>query len=101
MQQSSIIERKCLNCGTWNKNEDFCTNCNHAISPKEIDRIQTKQKRIEEANKPKDKFDLLAERLKNHRYLFYRLIYKIGYSIGLFFAAIGAFLAWMVAMANG
>ena len=59
-----------------------------------------KKKRIEEANKPKDKFELFAEKLKDHKYFLMRLIYKIGYSVGLVFAAIGGAIAWIVAMAN-
>ena len=89
-----------MHCGTWNKDEDFCTNCNQAISHKEIVKIEQEQKRIEEANKPKDKFDLFAERLKTHDNVFYRILYKIGYSITLFFGVIGGFLAWVVAMVN-
>lgn len=96
-----MIERKCLSCGTWNKEEDHCTNCGNAISPKEIVKVETQRKRREEANKPPDKFEVIAERMKNHNYFFIRILYKIGYSIGLVFAGIGAFMAWIVAMANG
>lgn len=96
-----MIERKCLNCGTWNKDEDFCTNCGAPISPKEIEKKEAQEKRIEEANKPKDKFDLLAERMKEHDSAFVRFLYKVAYSIGMVFAAIGGFFAWLVAMANG
>jgi hypothetical protein len=96
-----MIERKCLKCGTWNKDEDRCTNCNEPLSPKEIDRVETKKKEIEAANQPKDKWQLMAERMKNHESGFVRFIYKVGYSIGMVFAAIGGFFAWMVAMANG
>tara|TARA_B110000046_G_scaffold122960_1_gene129509 strand:- start:190 stop:309 length:120 start_codon:yes stop_codon:yes gene_type:complete len=39
--------------------------------------------------------------MKNHKYFVMRAIYRIGYSIGMLFAALGAFFAWMVAMANG
>ena len=96
-----MIERKCLHCGTWNKDEQFCNNCNEALSPEEIEKVEMKKKRIEAANKPKDKFDLFAERLKTHKYLFMRILYQVGYSIAVVFGAIGAFFAWMVAMANG
>lgn len=96
-----MIERKCLSCGTWNKDEDHCTNCGNPISPEQIIKVETKRKKEEEANKPKDKFDLFAERMKNHESPFMRFIYKVGYSIGMVFAAIGGFFAWMVAMANG
>ncbi len=96
-----MIERKCLNCGTWNKAEKFCVNCQNAIDPAEILKIEDERKRIEEANKPKDQFDILMERMREHRYFLVRIIYKTIYSVGLVFAAIGAFLAWIVALSNG
>ncbi|MDA7802970.1 hypothetical protein N8987_00145 [Crocinitomix sp.] len=96
-----MVERKCLSCNTWNKDESHCTACGEPLSPEEIDKVETAKKRFEAANKPKDKFDLFAERLKNHESVFFRIIYKIGYSIGVVFAAIGGFFAWLVAMANG
>ncbi|WP_070137328.1 hypothetical protein [Crocinitomix algicola] len=96
-----MIERKCLACGTWNKGESHCTHCGNPISPEEVQKADWKKKELEEANKPKDKFDLFAERLKNSDSMFARIIYQIGYSIAMVFAAIGGFFAWMVAMANG
>ena len=96
-----MIERKCLNCGTWNKDEDFCINCGSPISPEEIDRVETKKKIEEEKNKPLDGWDLLMEKMKNHRSGFVRVMYKVMYSIGMVFAAIGGFFAWLIAMANG
>lgn len=100
MSNNSIVERKCLNCGTWNNNEDFCISCNTAISPKEIIKIEEEEKRIEEINKPKDKFEIFAENLKEHEYFIARLTYKVGHSIGLVLAGIGAILAWVIAMVN-
>ncbi len=96
-----MIERKCLSCGTWNQNEDFCKQCGNPISPLEINRADAFRKKLIEEQKPKDAFDRFAEKLKNHRYLTIRIFYKIGYSITVLFGAIGAFFAWIVAMANG
>ncbi len=101
MNGISIVERKCLSCGTWNKDEDFCTNCGTAISQKQIDKETAEKRRIEEANRPKDKFQLFMENLKNHRFLLFRFFYKVLYTIGVIFAIIGGFFAWIVAMANG
>jgi uncharacterized membrane protein YvbJ len=96
-----MIERKCLYCGTWNNNEKYCKNCNQAIHPDEINRLKEKEKRIAEKNKPKSKFEIFVEACKNHRFLLVRILYKIGYSIGVVFAAIGGLFAWLIAMANG
>ena len=96
-----MIERKCLHCGIWNTIEDCCKSCGQPISQREIDRVEALEKRAIELEKPKDAYQLFAEKLKNHRYLFVRIIYKIGYSITLVFGLIGAFFAWMIALANG
>jgi len=97
----TMIERKCLNCGTWNTIEDCCKTCGKPISQREIERVDAREKRIIELQKPKDAFQLFAEKLKNHRYFLVRVIYRIGYSITLVFGVIGAFFAWMIALANG
>lgn len=96
-----MIERKCLNCGTWNKDQDRCVNCDHPISQVEIDRVTAREKRKQELEKPKDAFQLFTEKLKTHRYLAIRIIYQIGYSVAVIFGAIGAFFAWMIALADG
>jgi methionyl-tRNA synthetase len=96
-----MIERKCLQCGTWNKDEDHCMNCGEPISPKEIDRVETNKRLEAEANLPKDKWELLMDRMKHHQSVFVRVMYKVIYSIGIVFAAIGGFFAWLIAMANG
>lgn len=96
-----MIERKCLSCGTWNNDEANCKACGAPVSPEAINKVEEAKRKEEEANKPKDKFDQFAEKLKNSESFFLRAIYKIGYSIGMVFAAIGGFFAWMVAMANG
>lgn len=96
-----MIERKCPHCGSWNGNEDYCKNCGEAISHEVLEKIRYEKLTQEAQNKPPDKFDLFAAKLKNHRFFLLRWVYQIGYSIGMVFAAIGAFLAWMVAMANG
>ena len=98
---SKMIERKCLSCGTWNNDEDYCKNCNNPIKPSLIRDIAYQSQIDAEKNKPKSKFDLFVLATKNHHYLLVRIIYKIVYSISMVFAAIGAFFAWMLAMANG
>ncbi len=70
------------------------------IAPEEIDRLETERKQIAAENAPKDKWTLFLEKCKHHKYLIVRIGYKIFHSISLVFGAIGAFLAWMVAMAN-
>ena len=96
-----MVERKCLHCGTWNNNERYCKSCGAPVHPDEIAQLEYKKRQEEIANAPKDKFDLFAERLKEHQNPLVRFLYKVGYSISIVFGAIGAFFAWMVALANG
>ncbi|MCB9224041.1 MAG: hypothetical protein H6582_07705 [Crocinitomicaceae bacterium] len=95
-----MIERKCTKCGTWNKDEDHCTSCGAALSPKAIDQEKEIKRKEEEANKQPSKFDLFLEKSKNSKFWIVRVGYYIMYSVTLIVGAFGAFVAWMVAMAN-
>lgn len=95
-----MVERKCLNCGTWNNDEKYCKQCGEAVHPEEIVLVEAKAKRLAEENKPKDKFEIFAEKCKNHKYGIVRAAYQLVYGIGVVLGAIGGFLAWLVAMAN-
>lgn len=95
-----MIERKCLKCNTWNKDEDFCVNCGEPLSPKEIEKAEAIARKEKAAKEYKpDKLDIIQEKAKNSKYLLVRVAYKIGYSIGLVVMAIGSFFAWLVAWA--
>ncbi len=94
------VQRKCPNCGTWNGDEDYCVSCNTLLSP-----VIIEEKREEEREKrryrPPTKFDLFIERWKNSKYWAMRILYKILYTIGMIFAGIAAFFAWLAAAPNG
>jgi len=96
-----MVERKCTSCGTWNKGEDYCSNCNGALSPKALDKVYVAKKRQEEAERPKSKTDIFIEKAKNSESFMVKTLYYFFYSVFLIFGAIGGFLAWLVAMANG
>jgi methionyl-tRNA synthetase len=96
-----MVERKCSNCGTWNTTEDYCKNCGAAVSPAAVNKEKIRKREEEEANKEPSNFDLFLERMKTSKYLLVRMAYKVMYGITMVAGAIGAFFAWMVAMANG
>ena len=95
-----MVERKCLNCNTWNKDEDYCINCGSPISPKAIDKQKADELAKIEANKVPSKIEIYQEKARNSKYLIVRAGYYVVYSIFVFLGAIGAFLAWLAAMAN-
>lgn len=98
MSQTRII--KCPNCGVFNTNKEYCTNCNTLIShqkKRELKEQVSKQKRVEEAVYEKEN-PKLAERLKKHPFFLYRIAGWILYSAIMVVSAIGAGLAWFIAM---
>ncbi len=91
---------KCKHCGVFTENSDYCKNCGAVISFKkerELKEEAFKQQKIEEA-----KIELenpgLAIRLIRHPFFLYRIAGWILHSVFLVISAIGAFLAWFVAM---
>lgn len=94
-------ERKCPSCGTWNKDEDYCTNCGALISPKIIEEKREEAREERRNSIPPTKLDLFLERWKNSKYLLLRIIYQIVYAISVTFIAIASFFAWLAASPNG
>ena len=95
-----MIERKCTQCGQWNKDEDYCTNCGAPLSPKAIDQAKTEKRRQEEASIEPSKFDKFLERTRTSKYAVVRWTYWFFYSLSIIAGLIGAFVAWFVAMVN-
>lgn len=94
------VERKCPNCGTWNKDEDYCVNCGTVLSPKIIEEKREK-KREKRRYRPPTKFDLFIRKWKNSRFWLLRVLYRVLYTIGVIFFAIASFFAWIAASPNG
>jgi uncharacterized C2H2 Zn-finger protein len=91
---------KCPNCGVFNTNREYCKNCNILISHKkkrEIKAAEVKQEQIDEAIEELENPNL-AKRLKQSPNAFYRAIGWIIYSVITVVSAIGAGLAWLIAM---
>ena len=91
---------KCPNCGTFNKNVDYCKLCNTLIShqkKREIKVAEVKQKEVDKAI-----YDLenpnLAEHLKKHPNIFYKITGWILYSVITVVSIIGGALAWFITM---
>lgn len=95
------MERKCTSCGTWNSDEDFCTNCGSPISLKELKKLerQRQEKRLEEGKKTK--VDLMLARMKSSPNLFVRLTYRVLYSVWVVYMAIATAILWFIALGPG
>lgn len=92
---------RCLNCGTMNTNNDYCSNCGTLLSndlKRQLKEKEVKQKEIDEVIHKLENPNL-AERLKRSTNIFYRIIGWILYSVFTIVSAIGAAIAWIVAMA--
>lgn len=90
----------CPNCGTVNKNNDYCEFCNTLISDqkkREIKAEEVKAKQIKEAIHELENPNL-AERLKKHPNVFYKIWGWIMYSVITVVSVIGAGFAWFIAM---
>ena len=98
MSNTRII--KCPNCGVFNTNREFCKNCNTLISNKKKRELKKEKVQQEEIKKViyEQENPNLAERLKKHPFFLYRIFGWILYSVILVVSAIGAGIAWFVAM---
>ena len=91
---------KCPNCGVFNTNKEYCENCGELIShqkKREIKAEAIKQEQIKEAIHDIENPNL-AERLKKSPNAFYRAVGWVLYSVLAVVSAIGAGLAWIIAM---
>ncbi|WP_091891725.1 hypothetical protein [Polaribacter sp. KT25b] len=91
---------KCPNCGTLNTGKKYCTNCNKSLTQEIL--LQEKLEKIkqQEINKViyKRENPNFIERLKKHSFFLYRIFGWILYSGFVVVSAIGAGLAWFIAM---
>ncbi len=89
---------KCIKCGTFNKNREYCINCGAPLSHKKRRLIAFKKaekerkarEAIEEKNNPS-----FFDKYRNHKYAVIRIPVIIFHSIWLGFMAIGTFIAWL------
>ncbi|SEC89172.1 hypothetical protein SAMN04489761_3885 [Tenacibaculum sp. MAR_2009_124] len=91
---------KCKHCGVFTENSDYCKNCGALISFKKERELRVesfKQQQIDEA-----KLELenpsFAIRLMQHPNFLCKIGGWILHSVFLVISAIGAFLAWFIAM---
>ncbi|WP_028870730.1 hypothetical protein [Psychroserpens burtonensis] len=94
-----VSQIKCPNCGIYNTNVDYCTNCNTLLSSKlrrELQFAAQEKVRKEKRNLEEEKAVSWIERFSKHRFLIVRVLAKTVRSIWLAFVAVGVFIAWLV-----
>lgn len=92
---------KCPNCGTFNTNKDYCSNCGTLINFKirrELERQKSEKRRQQYHQEDKKTRFSLVEKYKNHRFFVVRIFGYLLYYVWSAVMAIGAFIAWLFAM---
>jgi ribosomal protein L37E len=87
---------KCIKCGTFNTNKEYCKNCGTILSYQKRREEQLKVETSKKLEKIKKSPPSFIERLKEHNNLFYKAFGWLLYSGFLVVTAIGAFIAWLV-----
>lgn len=91
---------KCPNCGVFNKNEEYCIDCNTLLSEQKKRELKEQAYKKEEIAKViyEKENPNFAERLKKHPFFLYRVAGWILYSTFMVVSIIGSGLAWLIAM---
>jgi hypothetical protein len=96
-----VVKRKCPKCGTWNGNEDHCTNCGELLNYTLI-RKKEDEKRVKEfSTRPPDSIDRFLNTFKNSSFILVRMVYYILYGVWFMFALIISGILYIVAAGPG
>lgn len=95
------VERKCLVCQTWNKDNDYCVSCGNLLSPKIIEEKREQEREERRNSIPPTPLDLFIEQWKNSRFWLWRVLYQVLYGVAIIFFAIASFFAYLAASPNG
>lgn len=90
---------KCLNCGLYNKNVDYCIQCNTLLSSKkrrELAFANDEKERSERERVQKEVSPSFYENYKDHPYFVVRVFVTVAHSIWTAFMALGMFIAWLI-----
>ena len=99
---------KCSECNTFNLNQEYCSNCGALLDLVLKRRLETEKKleekkdKNESANKGTNRFEVFFDKGLEHSNIIIRSIFKVVYSIWLFFAVIiGGLIALVTATVAG
>lgn len=98
----SQVHIRCSKCGVFNVNSDHCEACGNLLSvvkQREIVRAKRDKAALKaELEKKPSSFELYIQKMRNHRFWIVRIFFEIIYKTWVIAMAIGAFIAWLVAM---
>lgn len=95
---------KCIKCGTFNTNQEYCTNCGTPLSyekRRQIEYEKSEKERKERELLEKQNNPSFFNRYGNHKNIIVRFAVRIIRSVWLAFMAIGTFIAWLVTAIAG
>lgn len=99
---SSQVHVRCSKCGVFNVNSDHCEACGNLLSvvkQREIVRAERDEQILKaELEKKPSRFELYVQKMRNHRFWIVRVFFELIYTTWVIAMAIGAFIAWLVAM---
>ncbi len=92
---------KCHNCGTYNVDLEYCSQCNVLIDfakRRQLEQKEAENQRSEKEQLETKKITEVIDKYRNHRYFLVRLLAGISYYTWAAVMAIGAFIAWLISM---
>ena len=102
MSEPQTIERKCQNCGHWNKGRSTsCSNCGFTIDPHQriVEEHEDRQKKRLEV--PKTPLDTLLERIHESENPLVKGAYFFLKGIWFIYWVILSFFLWLIAATPG
>ena len=97
---NAVSHIKCLNCGTFNTNKDYCVSCNRLISDQKKRAARATlihDKELQEIKEELEK-ESTVKRLKRHPFFLVKMLGWCLQSIWFVLNIIGGLIAWFIAM---
>lgn len=102
LKMSSQVHIRCSKCGVFNVNNEYCEACGNLLSivkQREIVRAKRDEQVLKaELAKEPSRIELYIQKMRQHRLWVVRAFFEVIYITWVIAMAIGAFIAWLVAM---
>lgn len=96
------VQRKCLQCATWNiDNESRCKTCAASLEPEIRIREEAQAREQVRAAAPRGRLDGFFERFKQSRNPFVRVFYLFLSALWFIYWVILSFILWIIAAGPG